>query len=87
MPQLGLNGRGEVKARRAVAQKFCWRRRAVDRETRAHGVGKARFGSGASMVVDAALSLQRFEKKMRRTLQICNRLRDLDNARVLDSYR
>ena len=49
-----MNGRGEVKARRAVAQKFCWRRRAVDRETRAHGgSGKARFGSGASIVRDS----------------------------------
>jgi len=37
-----------------VAEKFCWRRRAVDRETRAHGgSGKARFGSGASIVRDS----------------------------------
>ena len=47
MPHLGLNVRGEVKKHEngGVAEKFCWRRRAVDRDSCPWGSGKARFGS------------------------------------------
>ena len=45
------------------------------------------MGDLAKLGLGAELRWLEIRKKMRRTSHICNRLRVLDNARALDSYR